>query len=352
MIDRDAIDEAAGGERPPLHLLAPERAARWLLARQLKNAEAAGHRLAIGDDPEALHDFRVALRRFRSIERAHREWVADALPKKLRKRLRELVQSTGPARDSEVQLGWLDQQRAAALRPNQRTGYQWLRRRLEDRMRQGYSAIRAAVPLEFASLSALLRAALAMPAASTPTSFARVTGERLKPLLAELGGGFTDIGDDEEKMAHVHAARLLVKQVRYLLEPVAAALPDGKDLVRQLGGLQDLLGAMHDAEVLGVSLGEAAADAGAARYRGLVRQALGEGTDEFGPVARQRSDERAGLTALARRAREQMRSGRAELLAKIRRGEVAALMQRLDTAAEQLAPPRGSGLPYLVRSNA
>lgn len=351
MIDREAIDEAAGAERLALHLLAPERAARRLLSRQLKNAEAAGHRLAIGDDPQALHDFRVALRRFRSIERAHREWIADALPKKLRKRLRELVQSTGPARDSEVQLGWLDAQRAA-LRPNQRTGYQWLRRRLEDRMRQGYSAIRGAVPLEFASLSALLRAALAMPAVSTPTSFARVTGERLKPLLAELGGGFTDIGDDEEKMAHVHAARLLVKRVRYLLEPVAAALPDGKDLVRQLGGLQDLLGAMHDAEVLGVSLGEAAADAGAARYRALVRQALGEGVDEFGPVARQRSDERAGLTALARRAREQMRGGRAELLTKIRGGEVAALMQRLDAAAEQLAPQRGSSLPYLVRSNA
>lgn len=351
MIDQEAIDEAAGGERVALHLLGPERAARRLLSRQLKNAEAAGHRLAIGEDPEALHDFRVALRRFRSIERAHREWVAEALPRKLRKRLRELVQSTGPARDSEVQLGWLDQQRAA-LRPNQRTGYQWLRRRLEDRQRQGYAAIRAAVPLELASLSALLRSALAMPAESTPTSFARVTGDRLKPLLAELGGSFTDIGDDEEKMAHVHVARLLVKRVRYLLEPVAAALPDGKDLVRQLGGLQDLLGAMHDAEVLGLSLGEAAADAGAARYRALVRQALGEGPDDFGPVARQRSDERAGLTALARRAREQMRSGRADLLAKIRGGEVAVLLQRLHAAAEQLAPPRDFALPYPVWPNA
>ena len=335
----------------PLHQLAPERAARWLLSRQLRHAEAAAQQLIGGEDPEALHDFRVALRRFRSIERAHREWVAEALPKKLRKHLRELVQSTGPARDSEVQLGWLDAQRAA-LRPNQRTGYQWLRRRLEDRQRQGYAAIRAAVPLEFTSLSALLRAALAMPGESTPTSFAQVTGEQLKPLFAELSGSFTDIGDDEEKMAHVHAARLLVKRARYLLEPVAAALPDGKDLVRQLGTLQDLLGGMHDAEVLGVSLGEAAADAGAARYRALVRQALGEGVDEFGPVARQRSDERAGLTALARRAREQMRGGRTELLARIRGGEVTALMQRLEAAAQQLAPPRPSDLPYLVRSNA
>ena len=99
------------GEESPLHQLAPERAARWLLSRQLRHAEAAAQQLIGGEDPEALHDFRVALRRFRSIERAHRGWVAEALPKKLRKRLRELVQSTGPARDSEVQLGWLDRQR-------------------------------------------------------------------------------------------------------------------------------------------------------------------------------------------------------------------------------------------------
>ncbi|MFI4981663.1 MAG: CHAD domain-containing protein [Nevskiales bacterium] len=335
----------------PLHLLAPERATRRLLLRQLKNAEAAGHRLAIGEDTDALHDFRVALRRFRSVERAHRDWVADALPKKLRKRLRELVQSTGPARDSEVQLGWLDLQRVA-LRPNQRSGYQWLRRRLEDRQRQGYAAIRAAVPLEFAALGALLRAALTMPSEATPISFAQVTGERLGPLVAEIDGSFAAIGEDAEKMAHVHAARLLVKRARYLLEPVVPALPDGKELARQLGGLQNLLGEMHDAEVLGASLSEVAAEAGAARYRALIRQALGDDAVEFGPVARQRGDERAGLSALARRVREQMRAGRAQLLEKLRNGEVAALMRRLDAAADELAPPRVAHLFPPMRTSA
>src|SRR6516225_6950220 len=96
----------AGADKTPLHLLPPERAARKLLLRQVKQAESAGQRLAIGDDPEALHDFRVALRRFRAQERAYRPWLGDALPKKLRRRLHDLVRSTGPARDSEVQLEW------------------------------------------------------------------------------------------------------------------------------------------------------------------------------------------------------------------------------------------------------
>ena len=326
---------------------------RKLLSRQLKNAEKAGQRLAVGEDPEALHDFRVALRRFRSIERAYRDWVADALPKKLRKRLAELVRSTGPARDSEVQLHWLEAQRTA-LRPNQRSGYQWLRRRLEERQRQGYAAIRGSVPIEFAALGSQLRAVLTMPSEASPLSFAQVTGSQLRPLLAELGASFTDIGDDQEKMAHVHAARLLVKRTRYLLEPLAAALPDGKELVRELSGLQELLGRMHDAEVLGASLAEAAAEAGAARYRAMVRQALGEDEDAqaFGPAARRSVDERAGLTALAQQVQAQMRSGRAGLLARIRDGEVARLLLRLSAAAEQLAPrpvfgtfPVNSALP-------
>ncbi len=347
MTDLHTFDQSGGAGPPPLHLLAPERAVRKLLSRQLKHAEAAGHRLAIGEDADALHDFRVALRRFRSIERAYRDWLADTLPKKMRKRLQSLVRSTGPARDSEVQLVWLDAQ-GGALRPGQRAGYQWLRRRLEDRQRQGYAAIRAAAPLEFAALSAILRAALTMPSEATPTSFAQVTGEQLRPLIAELGSSFTAIGEDQEKMAHVHDARLLVKRARYLLEPLAAVLPDGRELLRGLGGLQDLLGEMHDAEVLAGSLGEAAAEAGAARYRALVRQALGEEVDVFGPMARTRSDERAGLAALAQRVQAQMCSGRAGLREKIGGGEVAALLRRLAEAADQLAPPRLFSMPQTI----
>lgn len=339
MTEREPIESAPGGERTPLHRLPPERAARQLLARQLKSAEKAGQRLAVGEDPEALHDFRVALRRFRAIERAYRDWVAEALPKKLRKRLSELVRSTGPARDSEVQLHWLESQHAV-LRPNQRSGYQWLRRRLEERQRQGYAAIRGAVPIEFAALGAQLRAALTMPCASSPTSFAQVTGAQLRSLLAELGASFAAISGDEEQIAHVHEARLLVKRARYLLEPLTEALPEIKPLVQDLAALQDLLGQMHDAEVLGGSLGEAAAEAGAARYRALVQQVLEQpGEGQYAPAAARRGgDERAGLTALALQVQAQMRSGRAGLLARVRGGEVAQLLQRLAAAAELLAP--------------
>lgn len=340
MTERENVVSIERSERGPLYAMAPERAARKLLLRQLKDAEHAGQRLAGGEDPEALHDFRVALRRFRSIERAYRSWVEEALPKKLRKRLRELVGSTGPVRDSEVQLHWLEQQRLA-LRPNQRVGYQWLQRRLEDRARQGYAAIRGRLPLEFAALAALLRAALSMPCESSFSSFAQVTGEKLQALLAELEQDFTAIGNGAET-SRIHDARLLVKRARYLLEPVAPALEQGKTMVGELAALQGLLGGIHDAEVLGTALDDAAAEAGAARYRGLVRQALDQAAAGFGASSQRRGDERAGLTLLAQRVREQEQAAHAALRRKVRGGEVQGLLRRLNEAARMLALPSGA----------
>lgn len=323
----------AGADKTPLHLLPPERAARKLLLRQVKQAESAGQRLAIGDDPAALHDFRVALRRFRALERAYRPWLGDALPRKLRRRLRELVRSTGPARDSEVQLEWLAQQ-GAAPRPSERCGYQWLRQQLEDRERRAYAAIRGAAPMEFAALAALLRAGLTLPSPSSTTSLAAVAGSQLKSLAAQLRGDFEMLAADGE-MRQVHDARLLIKRARYMLEPLAPALAQGRELARELGGLQELLGGVHDAEVLGATLSEAAALAGAARYREAVAAALEEGAT--GPSKRRQGDERAGLTGLAQRVQAQMQQGRAELQARLGNGAIAALMRRLAEAAETLA---------------
>lgn len=339
MTERENVVPIERSERGPIYALAPERAARKLLLRQLKEAEHAGQRLAGGEDPEALHDFRVALRRFRSIERAYRSWVEEALPKKLRKRLRELVDSTGPVRDSEVQLRWLEEQRLA-LKSNQRVGYQWLQRRLEERARQGYAAIRGRLPLEFAALAALLRAALSMPCESSFSSFAQITGEKLQPLLADLEQDFTAIGNGAE-VSRIHDARLLVKRARYLLEPVAPALEQGRAMVGELAALQGMLGGIHDAEVLGASLDEAAAEAGAARYRGLVRQALDHAAAGFADSQR-RGDERAGLTLLAQRVREQEQAAHAALRRKVRGGEVQGLLRRLNEAARVLALPPGA----------
>src|ERR1051325_8498431 len=102
---------AAWGSMPkaPPDLLARPagNAAALIGLTLLEGARAALGRLADPDDTEALHDFRVALRRLRSTLRGFRPELGDAVPKKLQRRLRDLARTTGAGRDAEVQLAWI-----------------------------------------------------------------------------------------------------------------------------------------------------------------------------------------------------------------------------------------------------
>ena len=51
--------------------------------------------------------------------------------------------------------------------------------------------------------------------------------------------------------AQAHRARIAVKHLRYLLEPVSEIVPGAQPLVKDLAKLQDDLGALHDAQIFG-----------------------------------------------------------------------------------------------------
>src|SRR5205085_10514260 len=78
-----------------------DEACRAVALKYLDEAAAAKARL--GHDEEALHDLRVALRRFRSTLRAWRA-VLGRLRGRLRSSLRRIIDATGGARDAEVLL--------------------------------------------------------------------------------------------------------------------------------------------------------------------------------------------------------------------------------------------------------
>ncbi len=79
------------------------------------------------EEAEALHDFRVALRRLRTLLRGFRPELGDVVPRKLQRQLRDLTRATTAARDAEVQLTWVRGQRDAVGR---RPGLTWLIARL------------------------------------------------------------------------------------------------------------------------------------------------------------------------------------------------------------------------------
>src|SRR5262245_22033311 len=117
---------------PSLLSKSPEETSRYLSLYLLQEAEEALSRLESEEDGEALHDFRVALRRLRSVIRAYKPYLKGSAKKKLRGQLSELADSTNAARDLEVQLEWLTK-RAKELEPEAGSGAHYLAERLQSK---------------------------------------------------------------------------------------------------------------------------------------------------------------------------------------------------------------------------
>ena len=274
-----------------------------LLAAHLSDVTAAAARLGQAGDADALHDFRVAIRRLRSLLRAYRDLTDAVIPRRLRRRLRTLARATNTSRDLEVKLGWLEGERAG-LRPRERAGERWLAGRLV--------ADRAAADDEALTLVAndlaLLTRALTDRLDDVPPAvgvgalvFANLVADLVRELTNELEqhlGRITRIEDQEE----AHDARIAVKRVRYLLEPLVAVVALAGELVTRLKLLQDLLGDMHDADVAAHLIAEAMEDAaheGGKRVAARLRSASRLDTTTL--RREKRLDPMPGLMALAAR---------------------------------------------------
>ncbi len=323
--------------------LSANAAVHELASRHLDKAAAAAARLGDVADTEALHDFRVALRRLRATEQAYRIPLEVAFSGKLRKRLRRLARATGPARDTEVQLAWIEEQRLA-MRAHQVPGWHFMRGRLLARLAEEYAHVRGDTVHKFIAFAARLHESLdLMPPDALPVMFAQAGTNALRPLLAEMSARVAALDAEADDQA-VHELRLLAKRVRYLLDPFAGAIPAAEELAAELADWQDRLGRIHDLQVLGDELITAAQSAGAAAFSHLIEHAL-QGTDEQSlQAATRRRDERAGLIALARRAAAQRHRGLDEIWKKIRRGEADRLLEgfaEVVAALAVIAPTEG-----------
>ncbi len=268
----------------------------------LDATRAARARLEDAGDTEALHDFRVALRRTRSVLRAYRPWLGR-IPRRLRRRLRALARATNAARDTEVIMDWLGTERRKTGK-NHRAGFVWLETRLIGRYAESSDAIRGEVLQEFSGVEESLRASLAQAAnshreASASSSYAAVTAELIRQHAKDLNEQLCDILSVEDTEA-IHAARIRGKRLRYLIEPLAAELPAAKTIIRRLKLFQDRFGVLCDAFVQGRELAAAVETAGAGAARGRLERALGM-RRPAGSV----QHVLPGLIALARRLRDE-----------------------------------------------
>lgn len=330
-----------------LHLAAPE-AARRLTLGQLEQWEKARARLDDPEDPEALHDFRVALRRLRALLRATRSSFEGFVPRRLRRRLRRLADATSASRDLEVQVAWIRAE-IPNLASRQRAGARWLLGRLESRLRAANLRLQRRVEKRFGSLRDALRSTLlgdSLEAADRPAALS--AGELMGRAVMEWSAGL------ERQLAAIHAisdeaeahvARITVKRLRYVLEPFEKELPVIPSAILRLKTLQDVLGDLHDSHRIASELHQALREAAAGHAERVYVDILPweETGKEAG--AAEGPDARGGLAALARRLRARGDALFAELRSEwLDNGAASRLCGELAALGEQVARPSQPGI--------
>lgn len=236
-------------DSPPHALLSSPAtvAAARIVQDRLAAATATALRLGDRGDRAVLHDFRVAVRRLRSALRSYRPLLGRAASRKVRSRLRELGRATNRGRDAEVQADWVASD-ARSLPEAARAGAAVLAARLRKRatvrpgeLQRDFTTIADKIlkRLEFldhtaAGFAAVFAALLAQHADDAASCIAAVVSA--------------------DQVEEAHAARIAVKRLRYLLEPVADEIPGSHPLLVRVETLQDLLGELHDSHVLDATL--------------------------------------------------------------------------------------------------
>lgn len=218
----------------------------------LGDAEEAHGRLADPEDDEALHDFRVAVRRLRSWVRTHRRTLGRRATRRGLRLLRRVARGTNAGRDAEVLAAWLTSPEvvqdsdAAVAREVASTLADPSTARIPEEVHEEF---REAVLILRERLSTY-RVARRVGEALVPdgTTFAASSAEAVRRCLRGLQRRLARVHDAADDVA-IHQARLAGKRLRYALEPVSPHVDGAPLVIQQLKQLQDLLGDAHDIHV-------------------------------------------------------------------------------------------------------
>lgn len=211
-------------------------------------------------DPEHLHKARVAVRRLRSDLGTFRPLLDDGWVPELRNELRWLGGELGEVRDLDVLIPTLED--VAAEHPVMEAGdveavIDIFHRLRDERRRTMLAALespRAAAVID--RLITVSRDPRTAPQADDPADemlpgLARKPWRRLRRDVDALGASSTD--------ADLHQIRIAAKRARYAAEAVAPASgAPAREFARAMTDIQDCLGELNDAIVIGAHLREAA----------------------------------------------------------------------------------------------
>jgi inorganic triphosphatase YgiF len=225
----------------------PFEAFRRIALSCLEHLQHNHHGALSSDDPEYIHQMRVATRRLRAAMRLFDPALPARQTDLLHEPLRDLIRQLGRARDLDVLLTEIANPVLAALPDEPR-----LQALASDITNRRYAAREQAVAMlaapEYGStlLTALESLHASPPAAATAIPLIGFAAARLRRLRKRLRRLAASTHTDDP--ASLHALRIATKRLRYALEFFAPLITAGTwhDALSRLATVQDILGQLND----------------------------------------------------------------------------------------------------------
>lgn len=265
---------AAGPVKPDYRVvgraMTPAEAFRAVCAACVRHIEGNRHGALAAEDPEYLHQMRVALRRTRTALEVFADAVPEEVASTLQDDLRRLARALGRARDWDVFV-------AATLEPalSQRPRHPGLRALRAASESLGAEAHRAAQRvLESRRYYGVMRALRALGYAEvSPGGKVRALPMRVRA-SAVIAAMYAEARRRGRKLmrlddAELHRVRNAMRRLRYGLLFLAPLLPEARasSLASTVETLQETLGELNDCAVARELLREARAEARGPRRR-------------------------------------------------------------------------------------
>lgn len=261
-----------------------------------------------GVDPEAVHDMRVALRRLQAALRLFRACYPPKRLRRYRLRLRRLLQALGAVRDQDIIIDALSHHAGASPDPVSEALARMVSEQRAARQRELASSLRLLDKLQRANFAeAMVRFVRGARRFRRGVSLGRFADE-----VAVIAQNALSNWNDRRREAQgrddsetLHRMRVAVKRLRYTLELCRLAkVHEYQERVERSAEMQQILGDVHDADLLVQSLARSLPQApigaigGLADIIRLTREKRQELTERFFMKVNRRNLEPLRLVAV------------------------------------------------------
>jgi CHAD domain-containing protein len=230
----------------PPHWAPPLEHVRAMVAEQVAELIAHDPGTRLGEDPEELHQTRVATRRLRAVLRAARPLLDEAWAESLRAELSWLGSALGPVRDLDVLLERLRGEVGELEAAERRAAGRFLELLEGERASAREAMLEAMASARYAELLTRLEAAaVALPARAEETSLEDIAAREFRKLRKAVRSLPPQPTDEE-----LHTVRIRGKRARYAAELAEGVVgKPARRVVKYAKRLQDVIGEHQDAVV-------------------------------------------------------------------------------------------------------